>query len=635
MYIEYGVMKGWNTKENLERAAAILGVFNQNDEITDINKVIELYNIHDLISNGTYLKEWNEERIAHYKQLCPSIMKVVGKFFASIDSENFLQICHMVCTEYNEEFWELFVKNKAFEKVSGQIFMTYLKEPETTLWILLKHKKLAEHYDKELADFMRASDQTPRLIISQFLKKHDNEPLYHFPKELSPQEYEDILQNYVNSDTVNLNDLQLLTHAQNSKECPISDKLRLAAKRACDTYWDKHPFEGVRFEYGIGMEFAEEPNIISEKMLDNNNYQLTYDINWLRDNLDYPTILNNFRYVFEQFDTCWRSQLVSIKSQLETFESLLSTRGIKEYVKGLDFYYIDNLSTAQVDGYYKLLKNKGVQLENVFKWFFEEYLPQEFGAYGFRFNPPSDGTTLVEKCRNIASEMDGVLKQFRMYVQDSEIDRELFEISSEHIKFSSLSGFSKEKYAYGESKNIENMLFLLFSDQSRIYYIKKLKHEHTCFFDLLTHENVRLSDFLEYQQEKILWLIDHDIVIESEGCLKMNITKAAILKDLYDHDVICPQYYNEELKSVVDEWCRRGDFRFENTLFSKPEQDYLNFELNKADFSDGLDLRNKYIHSSYPEDKNTQYGDYVRLLKIMILVITKINEEFCLRDQMN
>ena len=77
------------------------------------------------------------------------------------------------------------------------------------------------------------------------------------------------------------------------------------------------------------------------------------------------------------------------------------------------------------------MKHSGVRLEEVLKWFFEEYLLQEFDAKGFRFNPPSESTTLVEKCRTIASEMDGVLKQFRMYVQDGEIDRELFEISSE------------------------------------------------------------------------------------------------------------------------------------------------------------------------------------------------------------
>ena len=73
--------------------------------------------------------------------------------------------------------------------------------------------------------------------------------------------------------------------------------------------------------------------------------------------------------------------------------------------------------------------------------------------------------------------------------------------------------------------------------------------------------------------------------------------------------------------------------RLENSLFSKPEQDYLNYELNKSSFSNGLDLRNKYAHSTYPEDEKIQFVDYIRLLKIMILVITKINEEFCLRGE--
>ena len=75
--------------------------------------------------------------------------------------------------------------------------------------------------------------------------------------------------------------------------------------------------------------------------------------------------------------------------------------------------------------------------------------------------------------------------------------------------------------------------------------------------------------------------------------------------------------------------------RLENSLFSKPEQDYLNYELNKSTYSNGLDLRNKYAHSTYPEDERVQFTDYIRLLKIMILVVTKINEEFCLKEKVH
>ena len=230
--------------------------------------------------------------------------------------------------------------------------------------------------------------------------------------------------------------------------------------------------------------------------------------------------------------------------------------------------------------------------------------------------------------------MDGVLKQFRMYVQDGEIDRELFEMSSEHIVFSNLSGFVKNKYAYENSNDIQNEQFMLFSDQSHLCYIEKTKSRYTCFCDLLIQEDILLSDFFEYQKENIRWLIKKDIVIEkSDGYLELNGPKVFILKDLYDHDVICPQYYDDELKKIIDEWIMNGDLRLENSLFSKPEQDYLNYELNKSSYSNGLDLRNKYAHSTYPENEKIQLVDYIRLLKIMVLVITKINDEFCLREE--
>ncbi len=634
--VKFYSVNDWCIKEHLAKADVILESYDENRKYTDVNEVIELYNVQELINSGVSLEEWDEKKIAHYKKLCGSFMKVFGKFFGQINDTNFKQICQSVCIGYVEDFWKLFVKFKAFKNVSGQMFADYLSEPETTLYMLLQQEELVKFYGKELAEILRISEQTPRLIIDKFLKKHDQECSYNFPKELSPSEYEGILQKYVKLDTANLNDLQLLAHSQSSKECPISDKLRLAAKRECDTYWENRPFTGVQIGYGVGVRFADVPEIKSAKRLENNTYQVTYDIKWLLDNLDYPTILNNFRYVFEQFDDCWRSTLVSVKSQLGVFERTLLTRGIKEYVKGNLFNIGENISTMQVKGCYDILKHNGVRLEDVLKWFFEEYLPQEFGANGFQFNPPSEGTTLVEKCRTIASEMDGVLKQFRMYVQDGEIDRELFEMSSEHIIFSSLSGFVKEKYAYGNSSDIQREQFLLFSDQSLLGYIEKTQNRYNRFFDLMIHEDISFSDFWEHQQENVQWLIEHDIVKKnSDGYLKLNISKVYILKDLYEHDVICPQYFDGELKNIIDEWCWNGDLRLADSLFSEPEQDYLNYELNKSSYSNGLDLRNKYAHSTYPVNEKVQFMDYIILLKIMILVVTKINEEFCLREQIN
>lgn len=631
----YGV-NDWSIAENLEKAVVILETIDTNTEYTDINQVIELYNIQELFNSGVYLKKWDEKNIDHYKQISNSTTKVIGKFFGKISDGNFFQLCQSVCIEYIEDYWKLFVKFKTYKNVSSQIFSAYLHDSETTLWVLLQQIEIVKYYGKELAEILRVSEQTPQLIISKFLEAGSKKCQYHFPKELSPSEFEDIFQKYIDSETANYNYLRLLADAQSSKECPISDKLRLSAKRACDSYWENRPDTGIHIESGIGVEFTDAPEIKSVKREKRNTLLITYDIKWLLENLDYPTILNNFLYVFEQFDFCWRSTLVSVKSQLGILERTLFIRGNKDYIRGESFNALENLTTLQMKGYYNILEKNGVCLEDVLKWFFEKYLPEEFCANGFHFNPPSEGTTLVEKCRTIASEMDGVLKQFRMYVQDGEIDQELFEMSSEHIVFSNLSGFVEEKYAYGSSDNIENEQFLLFSDQSHLYYIEKTKSKYSCLFELLVKEKVNFSDFWEHQHSNLQWLIDRGIIIvDLDGYLKINVPKVYILKDLYEHDVICPQYYDDELKSIVDEWCRNGDLKLENTLFSKPEQDYLNYKLNKASYSNGLDLRNKYAHSTYTKNENTQYVDYINLLKIMILIITKINEEFCLRERLH
>lgn len=610
---------------NLEKAISILKLFDENKDYTNVNEIIELYNIDLIMNCGISLPDMEESQVDFYKKICKRCMKVIERFYSKINESNLLEICNTVCIGYIQDHWGLFTKFKVYERISGEIFEKYLYELDTALWVLLREKKLVKHYGKELAKCLRNSEQTASLIISNFLERHEQELLYYFPKELTTAEYEEILDKYVRSEKAHYNDLRIIAESQSTKECPISDRLRLSAKRACDSYWANKPFNGVQLEYGIGIEFKEDTNLVTENK-ENNNWIITYDVKWLTENVDYPTILNNFRYVFDHFDKCWRSNLVSIKSKIGSFERMLLPRGKKHYLKGNAFKVMDIISTMQLRGYYDILKDKKIRLEDVFQWFFEKYLSEEFGVVGFRFNPPSVGTTLVEKCRTLASEMDGIFKQFRMYVQEGEIDRELFEMSSAHIVFSQLPSLIKNKYAYVNDQQIHNEHFLLFSDQSLLRYTEKVKSKYKSFCELLLYEKMQLSDFEEFQKRDIEWLAERgSIVIQKNGLLTLNNSRIFLLKDLYDHDVICVQYYEQ-----LGEWIDLSELRIGSSLFSEPEQDYLNYMLNKSAFSNGLDLRNKYSHSTYPSDEQTQLTDYVELLKIMILVIGKINEEFCL-----
>ena len=189
----------------------------------------------------------------------------------------------------------------------------------------------------------------------------------------------------------------------------------------------------------------------------------------------------------------------------------------------------------------------------------------------------------------------------------------------------------KNKYAYSGSETVEKEMYLLFSDQSMMHYTEKTKGQYRTLPRLLLSESMKKEDFAYYQQGSLDWLIDRGTVrIADDGRLLIHTTRAAVLGDLFYNEVVCPSYYDQGLRKQVEEFITAGDMRYENTLFSKPEQNYLNYALNKSEFSNGLDLRNKYSHDTCSLEESQQRQDYMELLKIMVLIIIKINEEFCL-----
>ena len=68
---------------------------------------------------------------------------------------------------------------------------------------------------------------------------------------------------------------------------------------------------------------------------------------------------------------------------------------------------------------------------------------------------------------------------------------------------------------------------------------------------------------------------------------------------------------------------------------SRPEADYFNYYLNKSEFNNGLDLRNRYIHGTQPSNDSSEEihkYNYMIFLKLFILLIIKINDDLCIND---
>ena len=612
---------------NYNKSIDLLNKHNENSVYIHINEILELYNAYLVITSPGIKTDYS----APYMSKAKSIFEIIAKYFMNITDDNILTIYFEVCRNYIDDFWTLIEKFKSYERISIDTFREILYNPETSLFYILKHKKIVKCFDPMIAEFMRQSDQTARIIVGKFLEKtnRNSEDIF-FPASLHCNEYEPILHKYIESENSSIGVIQLISESQNSTECPISDELRHIALKKVRHYWEKHFETNTGVSFGVGITIKDNKEIISCTEINPLEYEFTYDIKWIKNNLDYPTLLNNFIYLFEYVDLCCRSHFVSLQSQMSILEKSIGVKGKKEYPTGVAFYVENIKSSAEMQAYVDVLRKHKIRIEDLLEWFFREYLKKEFAVEGFVFNLSSQNSTTLEKCRNLLSELDGILRQYRLFVLYKTIDRELLEISSTPIKFSDLPSMINDKYAYANSKDIESEMNMLFSDQSVIAFNPKKEIDVKNFVDLVVNYEIYLSDYPEWLQRSIIWLKDRGAIsINENGIININLPRVSLLKDLYKNEVVCTSYWK---KKELDQLVASGDLRYSSSLFSEPEQKYLNYMLNKSEYSNGRDLRNKYIHGSNTLDEKQQYNNYITFLKILVFVIIKMNEEFCLTN---
>lgn len=617
---------------NLSKAQSILDTFDSSKNYTDINEILELYNIVKFIKSEIYFSSWNDEQKQFYISKCNSLLKICGSFFSNINDSNFINLWHGVCYQYCDSFLEALTKFKSIKNISSLSFYSFLNDSDTSLSQILKHQKLVHHFDSEITDFMRLSSQTAEILIDYFMR--DSSPSFYLPQGLLPSEYDQIFQAYLkNQDSTQRPSYFYLLSVWNSvPSCPVSDNTKLQAKRAYKNFWNSSSKLKTGFHQCFQISCADLDIPFKFEQPEPFHYHLIYDSNWLLENKDYPTILNNFIFVFEYFDLQFRFRLPFKQTETDVLERLFRTVGKKDYPINEIFNTKKAISSLQMSLYCDILQSMEIRIEDVFKWFFEEYLLNEFNASGFIFNSPSLNSSYLEKCRHICSEMDSVLKQFSMFVKNGEIDRELFELESSHIVFKNIPSFCTFKYAYKKSENIDRFSFFLFSNQSTLGYIEGKETQYDTLFDLLCNEIIYFDDFLDYQKENISYLVENQLLIQNENNqIQLNSKIVSILKDLYENEVLCLNYKKERL-TIINQLILNDYLEIQNTLFTVPEQKYMNYILNRSEFGNSLDLRNKYIHGTHSTDEKVQKNDYIELLKLMILIIVKINEEFCLRD---
>lgn len=607
-------------------------------EDIDINDAIEYYEIKKYFDDEITSPQWSFDDKKRYKEKSLKLFSLSMKFFNSLTDDNILDAYNTIDILYRESFWEMFNKCKLYKQISDTAFKTIIESENCHPFLFLPYKDIVNKYDCTIGEYLINSVYGAGVIIHSYEQDFSNIEKINLPKSITGEKIVSCNNNFIKSEHPNLNDLMSIFMMQESKNFPINDSIRLSAKRRYNEEIKKLFANSKGFEYGFKLSFVENIDKIYRLSKEGNISKIEYNLQYLQDTLENPDILNNFIYVFEFVDFQMRCLAVSSKHGGSIFERLTMQDTLKDYIADSTFNFINELANAQIMAYYEFLKRKNIRLENVIEWFFTKYLQEEFQVPEMKISLPSENSTYYEKCCLIIPAFDSIIKQFSFFVKDGKIDFELVGMSTKPIKFENIPSLIERKYVCAGNEECDKLSYLLFSDQCLLSYNRKVSNkEYDSFIDLITKENIKYEDFEKFQQNQLDTLIDKKIIKISENGFLIISDKLMvnILKQIYYREVINKYDTQKPYHKRIEDLTNEGLLKEYSSLLSIPEINYFNYLLNRSEYRNGLEIRNRYIHGNQQvlADEKIDKTNYMILLRIFIILIIKINDEFCILDK--
>lgn len=621
----------------LQKAEKIIDNFDPNKRYT-IEEVLELYNITKYTDNNLFLQKWNGDYITKVKNVAKEMKVKVFKYMDSnISNERLKKILEDVPNQYIDDFFELFEKKIEKINISADIFIKAICDRNVSLYHVLHFKKIVKKYDSELRKIMIENiiNSTEIMIRKYYISEEKNKET-ELPKSLTNEDKENMLIKYLDNEYANLNYVRIITKIQSCKDMiEISDKTKLKACRKAVELENKI---FTKIEYGYNVIFDEKQQTEKIKKMEGNQLIYSYSKRWIEENkADFATLLNNFIYLFDFTDIEERIELVNKKCETEVSERAMNLKMLKAYNPNSTFNDKKMVSLLQLNAYYEQLNRLDIRLEDIIEWFFDTYLKENFEIYNFSISMPSKDSTFFEKCKSVLPEIDHILKEYKYYVEDGQVDPELVSISSEHMFFKDIPSKIKDKYVYLKNSDYNNLIdYYFFSDQCMLAYLENLDNEYDNFFKLIVKEDIKYNDYPEYAKKDLEWLIKEKLIFENDkGFLKIkNKERIMIYEELHYKEVISYWRKSEKIRNEIKQMIKEDRIEIGSSLFSKNEQDYFNFYLNMSEFIDGYDIRNSNLHGTQIGDRKSDvhYSRYLQIMLLIVLIIIKINDDICLSE---
>lgn len=136
--------------------------------------------------------------------------KVIACFFPKIDEINIINTIDSVDHTYKEDFWELFDKYKVYNRISDKKFDEVLKNTYT-LEMISDLKNIVKYYESVIREHLLKYEDSEIILLDKYeIVRENNQKQIYLPDELTGEDKELILKNYIESQNPNLNYLRVI-----------------------------------------------------------------------------------------------------------------------------------------------------------------------------------------------------------------------------------------------------------------------------------------------------------------------------------------------------------------------------------------------------------------------------------------
>ncbi|WP_342648239.1 hypothetical protein [Mucilaginibacter sp. CSA2-8R] len=593
----------------------------------NLNSLLEYHHIHQYFENGLFLERWTEVQKSSYRKIIKTAFITLRKYLYDLRDKDFIGVIDELEFDNRSNFWEVFRYFEVYKKIERKTFEKILDAHPHHVRYILPLKQIVAHFNTELRAFLLTYEESAELLLTHYEQKHDEPSEYYFPTDLNDTDKQDIIAAYLDSPSPNLNYVDLALH---SKHLKLPPRLLLKAKQTSERVKDELLTEenSIKISGRAALNMDQSEAVIFEG--EGEELTTVYGGAFFDSIENDLKLFSVFSPVFLYTNQEGLINLVSKHTELNILEKI-GMQSKNEYLYGMYFAKKDMDALNQLMIFDLYLHKKGRSIENLLHLVIHGLFNSYFKIPGLTFSMPDAGLKPVDKIRLLAPEMEYLLKQYKNFVSNGEISHELLQMDSSQVYFSDIPSLLERKYIYSDHGSIRTIQYHFF-DQDSVLADRKDSNGRRTLMKAFEAGKVYRSDFEDYQQQFIDQAVEAgDLLINDDGeVLMADPIRVIVAGKLRENGFISYWHYHKPFRDEIDRLIAEGLLRTSDKLLTSEEVNYFNFYLNKREYTNGKDLRNKYLHGSNIRDEHQQRADYHYFLRTFILILLKLRDDVTL-----